>query len=57
MLTGAVLAGCTAKDVIHEVAATTPGDQTPPDWVIYVPSFFLRGIPELPVRVHPRGPA
>jgi hypothetical protein len=24
MLTGAVLAGCTAKDVIHEAAATTP---------------------------------
>jgi len=25
-----------------------------PAAVRYLPSFFLRGIPELPVRVHPR---
>lgn len=26
-----------------------------PGRVRYLPSFFLRGIPSLPVRVHPRG--
>jgi hypothetical protein len=32
-----------------EMVATTPGDQTPPDWVIYVPSFFLRAEAKAPV--------
>ena len=34
---------------LAEVAATTAGDQTPPDWVIYVPSFFLRAEAKAPV--------
>ena len=34
---------------LAEVAATQAGNQTPPDWVIYVPSFFLRAEAKAPV--------
>lgn len=52
---GNVLARMEATAVLRELARRVDRlEVIDPAAVRYLPSFFLRGIPELPVRVHPR---
>ena len=52
---GNVLARMEAAAVLRELAQRVDRlEVVDPAAVRYLPSFFLRGIPELPVRVHPR---
>jgi len=52
---GNVLARMEATAVLRELAQRVDRlEVVDPAAVRYLPSFFLRGIPELPVRVHPR---
>jgi cytochrome P450 len=52
---GNVLARMEATAVLRELAQRVERlEVVDPAAVRYLPSFFLRGIPELPVRVHPR---
>jgi cytochrome P450 len=52
---GNVLARMEAMAVLRELAQRVDRlEVVDPAAVRYLPSFFLRGIPELPVRVHPR---
>jgi len=50
-----VLARMEAAAVLRELAQRVDRlEVVDPAAVRYLPSFFLRGIPSLPVRVHPR---
>jgi cytochrome P450 len=52
---GNVLARMEATAVLRELAERVDRlEVVDPAAVRYLPSFFIRGIPELPVRVHPR---
>jgi cytochrome P450 len=52
---GNVLARMEATAVLRELVQRVDRlEVVDPAAVRYLPSFFLRGIPELPVRVHPR---
>jgi cytochrome P450 len=52
---GNVLARMEASAVLRELAQRVDRlEVVDPAAVRYLPSFFLRGIPELPVHVHPR---
>jgi cytochrome P450 len=52
---GNVLARMEATAVLRELAQRVDRlEVVDPAAVRYLPSFFIRGIPELPVRVHPR---